>query len=101
MYKRMTAREFNERIAEPLGLEPAEIEDNIEASICQALVMIVDRLDLEEALRRKVHALTAMASDDFDSWHRIEFGSQAKVAPDVKTAYFAGCRSAVERRGTK
>ncbi len=27
MYKRMTAREFNDRIAEPLGLEPARSGD--------------------------------------------------------------------------
>lgn len=56
-----------------------------------------DQQVVVESLLRKNYALTSLADDSFDSWHRIEFGSQARVDPDIKLAYVAGFRSAETR----
>ncbi len=51
MYERMTVQDFNRKIADPLGLDPVGVEEHIEAAICQALAVIVDKMSTFPFLR--------------------------------------------------
>jgi len=48
-----------------------------------------------EKLQHQIIGLTAMCDEAFESWYRLEFGSQVKAPPDVKLAYTEGYRKGI------
>jgi len=45
-------------------------------------------------LHEEIYNITGAASENFGSWHRLEFGDQAEISTDVRAAYLAGHRYA-------
>lgn len=47
-----------------------------------------------DELQERIYNITEAASENFETWHRLEFGEQVSVDPDIRTAYIAGHRYA-------
>ena len=67
---------------------------NLLREIATWLEVDPDQNVIVEELLRRLCRVTALADETFGSWHRIEFGSQAKVNPDIKQAYLEGFKAA-------
>lgn len=63
-------------------------------TICPVVAKCETRFNDAEA---KLRDLNALVDEEFDTWHRITFGSQASVDPDIKLAYQEGLRRGIER----